>query len=56
MAEAAVEAAGQALLDAPLQAANNVPLLLAKIAEPAAHDKASSTISDVHHACVLTGR
>lgn len=32
-----MEAAGQALLDAPLEAANNVPPLLAKLAEPAAH-------------------
>lgn len=35
MAEAAVEAAVQALLDAPLSAANNVLPLLAKLAEPA---------------------
>jgi hypothetical protein len=42
MAEAAVEAAGQALLEAPLQAANHVPQLLAKLAEPSAHDKVSS--------------
>ena len=41
MAEAAVEAAGQALLDAPLQAANNVPQLLTKVADPAAHDQVS---------------
>ena len=40
MAAAAVEAAGQALLDAPLQAANNVPQLLAKLVDPAAHDQA----------------
>lgn len=48
MAEAAVEAAGQALLDAPLQAANNVPQLLAKLADPAAHDQVEHEASHAH--------
>ncbi len=35
----AVERAGQALLDEPLLAANNVLPLLAKLRDPAAHDE-----------------
>jgi len=41
MVETAVEKAGQALLDAPLASANNVGPLLAKLAQPDAHDEAS---------------
>lgn len=36
-----MEKAGQALLDAPLASANNVGPLLAKLAQPDAHDEAS---------------
>lgn len=42
-----MEKAGQALLDAPLASANNVGPLLAKLAQPEAHDQASVIMKDL---------